>query len=244
MSRELDELLQAQLGRLAFGARKEAAVVEAALRPGEEVRAVAHAGRGMLSFVAFVTTERLLLVRAPRVLGRRSMEEVELTGLQAVRVDGARVTITARDRELQLYGVVPAAAQVAVLDALRASLGGEAAQSAAELRELARRKLGRTLAFGLQDALMALLQELEPGEEVQRLAVSSPDRVVAVTRDRVLLAHASLRSSSVRALPRAGLRVEIQGGGLALVPQAGERVDLPDLLPPERRDELAAALSA
>ena len=129
---------------------------------------------------------------------------------------------------------------VALLEVAR----GPLETSSSELRELARVKLGKTLAFGYEATIDALPDRLEPDERVERLAIGTAEftGMLVVTDRRLLLVDRGLRAERFWETPRAAIRgLALTDGGFRLALDSGE-VDFREVLPLDRRDELAAVL--
>ena len=129
---------------------------------------------------------------------------------------------------------------VALLEVAR----GPLETSASELRELARVKLGKTLAFGYEATIDALPDRLEPDERVERLAIGTLEftGMLVVTDRRLLLVDRGLRAERFWEAPRTAIRgLSLTEAGFRLALDSGE-VDFREVLPLDRRDELAAVL--
>ena len=89
---------------------------------------------------------------------------------------------------------------VALLEVAR----GPVETSSSDLRELARIKLGKTLAFGYEATIDALPDRLEPDERVERVAIGTAEftGMLVVTDRRVLLVDRGLRAERFWEAPR------------------------------------------
>ena len=192
------------------------------------------------------TDAGLRLARRPW-LGRGRAWRFDWRDLSAVRSGPSRVLLTFGDREVSLAAAGPQHEFVRLLETARAHVEGPEKPSVEEIRELARKKLGRLMTFGFEAAIEGLPDRLEPGERVERLAGAKHgfSGLLALTDRRLLLLDVTLRRADERlwAVPRAGIRAaEPIGGGLRLLLSEQEDVTLTEFLPPERRDEFAAVL--
>lgn len=191
-------------------------------------------------WVAAATDEGLYLARNPKLLGRsqfRSFRWAELTSVQT----GATMSVTFEfasetvDLKLMSHSEFEA-----LLDVAR----GPVETSSSDVRELARVKLGKTLAFGYESTIDGLPDRLEPDERVERLAIATVDftGMLVVTDRRVLLVDRGLRAERFWEARREEIRkLELTADGLRLTLDGGG-VTLAEILPPDRRDELAAVL--
>jgi hypothetical protein len=240
------QALLERLGRYATGASRD--VRDAAeLAAGEALVAAVVAVWRRRGWVVVATEDGLRLARHPLLLGRRRTRRFGWGALTAVDSGPQRVTLTFAGEEVSLLAASPHGEFVRLLELARRTLSGEAHPTVAELRELARLKLGRTLAFGFEATIDALPDRLQPGERVERLAGASLDfaGLLVLTDRRLLLSLASLRRAGARewAVPREDVRgAQPVGDGLRLLLAHGEDVTLTEFLPRDRRDELAAVL--
>ena len=128
----------------------------------------------------------------------------------------------------------------ALLDVAR----GPVETSSSDLRELARVKLGKTLAFGYESTIDGLPDRLEPDERVERVAIATAEftGMLVVTDRRVLLVDRGLRAERFWDARRDDIRrLELIEGGLRLSFADGG-ITFTEVLPVDRRDELAAVL--
>jgi hypothetical protein len=151
--------------------------------------------------------------------------------------------------EVSLTAAGPHDEFVRLIETARDHVEGQRTGSVEEIREMAKRKLGRLLAFGFEAAIDGLPDRLEPGERVERLAGATHDfpGLLVLTDRRLLLLDVTLRRANERIweVPRASIRTAepIEDALRLLLPDHDE-VTLTDFLPPERRDEFAAVLRA
>jgi hypothetical protein len=234
------EELRSRLGAYAFTISRELDAAAAATA-GEPLRAVVYGVWRWKGWVAAATDGGLYLTRRPR-FGRAAERTWRWSELRSVRARGplsADLDFGGELVELRFAG--PHDEFVALLDLAR----GPADSTTEELRELARVKLGRTLAFGYETTIDGLRDRLEPDERVQRLAVATVEfsGLLVVTDRRLLLLDLGLRSERRWEVPRAEIRgLSLVGDdGLRLVLGA-EEVLLSAVTPSDRRDELAAVL--
>ena len=237
--------LRERLGKHALGASRDVRAA-AKLAAGEELRAVVVSMSQRRGWVVVATVAGLRLARRPWLTrGRaRSFEWRELT---AVRSGPSRVLLTFGADELSLAAAGPQHEFARLLETVRAHVAGPGKPSVEEIRELARKKLGRLMTFGLEAAIEGLPDRLEPGERVERLAGAKHDfaGLLVLTDCRLLLLDITLRRADERLwdVARAGIRgAEPIEGGLRLQLAEREEVTLTEFLPPERRDEFAAVL--
>lgn len=240
--RELAE----RLGRYrATAGRELEALTEATA--GEQLVAVVYAAWRRRAWIVAATDRGLRGSRRPRIFGRDKSASWSWFELGDVRAGAQRVDLVFGDRTLELNLVAPHEELVKLVEFAREQISGAPAETRTEdLRELARHKLGRTLAFGYEAAIDGLPDRLHDDERVERVAVARLDfhGLLVVTDRRVILSHVGLRRASDRfwELDREEiLQAEATEDGLRLTLRSGE-VELTAVLPDERREELAAAL--
>lgn len=242
---DVDQLSQ-RLGRYAIGASRDLqALAETAA--GETLIAAVVAVWNRRGYVVAATDAGVRLARRPRLFGRARSFRFDWRELTAVDSSAGRVTLSFGSRDVRLTAA-PHGELVRLLEAARAQLHGDDKPSVDELRELARRKLGRPLAWGFESLIDGLPDRLEPGERVERLAGATGEfeGLLVLTDRRLLLINVPFRRANERvwAVPRGGIRgAEPAEEGLRLVLADGELM-LTDFLPPDRRDEFAAVLGA
>ena len=187
------------------------------------------------------TDEGLYLARNPKLFGRsqfRSWRWADLTSQHTAAAMSVEFDFSGEKVDLKLMSREEFGA---LLEVAR----GPVETSASDLRALARTKLGKTLAFGYEATLDALGDRLEPDERVERLAIATAEftGLLVVTDRRLLLLDRGLRAErfwearrdAIRKLelaPDNGLRLLFDDRGLSFT----------DILPLDRRDELAAVL--
>ena len=241
----VESALKQRLGRLASATRREVRAL-APLVEGEEIQAVVFALWNKQGWIVAATDGGLRLARRPR-LGRARDVKAAWSDLTDVRAGSQRVDLGFGRLEVRLSFVQPHDEFVHLVEAARRRVpGGAGDVTVAELRELARRKLGRMLAFAHESAIEALPDRLEPDERVERLATATVGfkGLLAVTNRRVLLFEPGFRAAGERlwtAERREITGAEPAGDGLRLELSSGTVV-LEDVLPLERRDELLAVL--
>ena len=239
MSRRRDELHD-RLDRYSrFGSGPELDRLASETEGQELVAAFATVWRWK-GWVAAATDEGLYLARNPKLLGRsqfRSFRWADLTSVQT----GATMSVTFEfasetvDLKLMSHSEFEA-----LLDVAR----GPVETSSSDIRELARIKLGKTLAFGYEATIDALPDRLEPDERVERLAIATAEftGMLVVTDRRVLLVDRGLRAERFWEARREEIhKLELIDDGLRLSFD-GAGVTFTEILPPDRRDELAAVL--
>lgn len=217
---------------------------------GEEPQAVVLGMWDRRAWAIAATERELVLVRRPRLFGRARDEAFRWTELGAVRVNTMGLELEFAGQTVSLVAAGPQTELERLIAAARrhAEGGGEPSQSAEDLRELARRKLGRFVGFGFEGTVEALPDRLEPGERVERLAAASLefDGLLVLTDRRLVLFSLGLRSGSDRlwAVDRAEIRgARAAGTGMELDLPSGP-VELKLLRPPGRLEELLAVLGA
>ena len=235
--------LRQRLGSHALGASRDVRAA-AKLAAGEEVRAVVVSMWQRRGWVVVATDAGLRLARRPWLARGRACR-FDWRDLTAVRSGPQRVLLTFGVREVSLAAAGPQREFVRLLETARAHVEGSGKPSVEEIRELARKKLGRLMTFGLEAAIEGLPDRLEPGERVERVAGAKHDfaGLLVLTDRRLLLLDVTLRRADERLwhVLRAGIRaVEPVEGGLRLLLPEHEVVTLTEFLPPERRDEFAA----
>ena len=239
--------LRRRLGVTGTGASRDLAGL-AALAAGEEVEAVVVAIWGRRGWVGAATRTGLLLVRRPRLFGRARDQRFTWDTLRAARSGPQRLDLTFGDTQVDLMAIGPHAEFVRLAEAARRRLGDEDKPSVEEIRELARRKLGRMATLGFEASIDGLPDRLEPGERVERLAGATLDfhGLLVLTDRRLILLDVTLRRAAERIwdLDRARIRkATAVGDGLRLQLDGGQ-VTLTGFVPGERRDEFAAVLGA
>ena len=151
-------------------------------------------------WIVAATDGGLRLARRPR-LGRARDVKAAWSDLTDVRAGSQRVDLGFGRLEVRLSFVQPHDEFVRLVEAARRRVpGGAGDVTVAELRELARRKLGRMLAFAHESAIEALPDRLEPDERVERLATATVGfkGLLAVTNRRVLLFEPGFRAAGER----------------------------------------------
>jgi hypothetical protein len=237
--------LSERLGRYAIGASRDLQAA-AEMAAGERLEAIVTAVWKRRGYVAVATDAGLRLARRPRLFGRAHQAAFEWRDLTAVDSTAQRAFLTFGTAEVSFLAT-PHDEFVKLIETARLHLHGDAKPPVDELRELARRKLGRTLAFGFEPLIDGLPDRLEPDERVERLAGAKLEfeGLLVVTDRRLLLLNAPFRRANQRvwAIPRGRvLGAESVEDGLRLVLEDADDVTLTDFLPPERRDELAVVL--
>jgi hypothetical protein len=242
------EALRERLGGHALGGSRDVRAA-AELAAGEQLEAVVIAYSQRHGWVVVATDVGLRLARRPRFFGRGRDRSLDWRHLTAVRSGPQRVAMSFEGDELKLAAACPHREFVRLIETARRHVGGGEKPSVAEIRELASKKLGRLPAFGFEAAIEGLPDRLEPGERVDRLAVATLGfrGLLVLTDRRLLLLDITLRRENERSwdVPRSSIRTaERAGAGLRLVLGEQDAVTLTEFVPPERRDELAAVLSA
>ena len=240
------DTLGQRLGRYALGASRDVEAV-GDLAAGEQLDAAAIAVWRRRGWVVVATDAGLRLARRPRFFGRAQALKLEWRALRAISSGPQRVLMRFEGQEVSLTAVTPHHEFVRLIEAARAHIGGDRKPSVSEIRELARTKLGRLLAFGMEAALESLPDRLAPGERVERLAAASLDfhGLLVLTDRRVLLLDITLRPANERfwETPRTSIvSAEPSNDGLRLQLSDSSDLTLTALTPPERRDEFAAVL--
>jgi hypothetical protein len=222
-----------------FGSGPELDRLAAATEGQELVAAFACVWRWK-GWVGAATDAGLYLARNPKLLGRSQFRSWHWTELTSVRTGATMsVALTFDDEQVDLK-LLSHDEFVALLEVAR----GPVETSSSELRELARVKLGKTLAFGYEATIDALPDRLQPDERVERLAIAAAEftGMLVVTDRRVLLVDRGLRAERFWETPRSAIRgLSLTEGGFALELSSGA-IEFREVLPPDRRDELAAVL--
>ena len=235
------EELRARLGPYGLMARRELDALAVAT-DGEALAAVVYAVWRWKGWIGAATDGGLYLSRRPRFFRRGRDVAWRWSELRSMRSGGAlSVDLVFGDERVELRFMGPHDEFVALLEAARGP--GEA--TTAELRELARTKLGTRLAFGFEATIDGARDRLEPDERVQRLAVAKLDftGLLLVTDRRLLLLNVGMREERRWEAARSDIR------RLELVEPFGLRLEIGDevvtfteIVPADRRDELAAVL--
>jgi hypothetical protein len=235
------EELRARLGPYGVMARRELDALALAT-DGEALAAVVYAVWRWKGWIGAATDGGLYLSRRPRLFRRGQDVRWRWADLRSMRSGGAlSVDLEFAQERVELRFMGPHDEFVALLDAARGP--GEA--TTAELRELARMKLGTRLAFGFEATIDGARDRLEPEERVLRMAVAKLDftGLLLVTDRRLLLLNVGMREERRWEASRADIRgVErVEPFGLRLE-IGSEVVTFTEILPLDRRDELAAVL--
>ena len=181
---EIRDVARQALGAsLAWTGTREYGLLERLLGPEETIEAMALgklAGRLVAAQrLVLATPRRLLLVEKGFVTGHERVREISWAQLRAVAVTGAGgLTFELEGELIALTFVQPPRQQALLAELVRARLSPDSAPLRArfdELRELARRKLGRGLAFGVTPHLVVLADTLAPGETVLDVAWAGKD---------------------------------------------------------------------
>jgi hypothetical protein len=207
---------------------------------GQALEAVFYGIWRRRGWLGAATDTTLYLVRRPKLFGRRQARTWQWSALRAVRAKTQAVDLDFGEELVELRFMAPHDEFVALLEVAR----GPAETSSTELRELARVKLGKTLAFGYEATIDALPDRLEPDERVERLAIGTLEftGMLVVTDRRLLLVDRGLRAERFWETPRDAIRgLSLTEGGFRLALESGE-VSFSEILPLDRRDELAAVL--
>ena len=241
----INESATERLGRYAIGSARDVRAVSE-LAAGEELRAVVVAIWGRRGWVALATDAGLRLARHPRLFGRRRDCAFDWRDLTTISSGPQRVVMTFGERSVSLTAACPHDEFVRLIETARDHLEGDEKPSVDELRELAKRKIGRLMTFGFEAAIDGLPDRLEPGERVERLggATLGFSGLLVLTDRRLLLLDVTLRRANERTwdVRRSSLRAaEPVEGGLRLRLAEGD-VTLTQFVPPERRDEFAVVL--
>ena len=199
-------------------------------------------------WVVVATNVGLRLARRPRLFGDGREHVFDWDGLSAVRSGQQSVVMTFGQAEVSLLAAGPHDEFVRVVEEARRHVDDEERPSVDELRAMAKQKLGRLVTFGFEATIDGLPDRLQPGERVERLAGASLgfSGLLVLTDRRLLLLDVAVRRANERmwVVDRREIRsADAVDGGLRVVLRE-EEVLLTEFLPPERRDELAAVLSA
>ena len=192
-------------------------------------------------WVAAATDEGLYLARNPKVFGRSRFCSFRWSDLRSQRTGAAMSVEFDFGSEKVELKLMSHDEFVALLEVAR----GPAETSTSDLRELARTKLGKSLAFGYEATIDALPDHLDPDERVERVAIGTAEftGMLVVTDRRLLLVDRGLRAERFWQARRDAIRrVELaEDNGLRLT-FADSGVTFKEIIPLDRRDELAAVL--
>lgn len=189
---EVVRVAREKLGAMSRMATGEYTMLANLLEPEETVHAMVVAGTGRWrslapGWVIAATDRRLLLVSKAMLTRRERIEEIALSRVRGARSDPPVRLVLEVDDEERVFSFAGPPPQVAALVAVARGEGNGG--RFAELAALARRKLGRMLAFSLEAELVVLADALGGDEAVLDLAYSAdtPSSLVAVCPDRVVL---------------------------------------------------------
>ena len=185
-------------------------MLDGILGPDEPVATMAMAMRGRRRDLAVATDARLVLLWRGRALPWRShVEEHAWSGLSDVRTHPMSLELVFEDGDVVLSGGKPAEADGRLLEALAPSSAvGPRRCGAPRARPPKARPRAR---LRLLQQVRVLPDRLEPGEEVQRLAVARGgfEGLLVVTDRRLLLLRTGFRASAEQAMSRA--REDVRG---------------------------------
>ena len=240
MAASLEEEIRARLGRVALGAGRDIRGA-AALIGEEELRAAVVVWWRRRGWVAVGTDQGLRLSWRSAILGRPADARFDWSALERVEANGFATRLHFDGQRMTMLG--PPAEEARLVDAARRARGADSA-SAVELRELARRKLGRFVAATRDPDLLMLPERLHPQERVERLAIAElhfPGLLV-LTDSRLILTRSGAEDGGWWEIPRADVAVaEPVGDDLRMV-VAGREVILRELVPADRLAEFAVAV--
>jgi hypothetical protein len=222
-----------------FGSGPELDRLSAATEGQELVAAFACVWRWK-GWVGAATDAGLYLARNPKLLGRSRFRSWRWADLSSVRTGATMsVALTFGSEQVDLK-LLSHDEFVALLGVAR----GPVETSSSKLRELARLKLGKSLAFGYEATIDALPDRLEPDERAERLAIATAEftGMLVVTDRRVLLVDRGLRAERFWEAPRSTIRgLALTDAGFTLELESGA-IEFREVLPLDRRDELVAVL--
>ena len=242
--RELSE----RLGPVRFaGAGRELRALADAVGD-EEIAAVVYGVWNRRGWISAATERGLYLSREPRLFGRKRNLSWSWSDLREIRTGAARVDLVFGDEAVELQFLGPHSQFVQLVDTARRAVSDAPPEEETEdFRELAKSKLGRTLAFGFEAAIDSLPDRLLDDERVEHVAAARLDfnGLLVVTDRRVILFDVGLRRVKERLWEvdrEQILAADAVEDGFRLVLPTGA-VTLTEVWPPERRAELAAALA-
>lgn len=192
---EVRVVARRKMGRLSVLVFREWGLLERLLAPDEEIEAMALSKlRGGVPIarqrLVVVTPRRVILAEKGFLTGRERVREIDWTEIRGIQaIPPTRLTFELTDGPLELTFVQPPSQLGAVADAVRARIRGAAPEhDTAELHELARRKLGRMIALGVESHVIALAGLLEAQERVLDVAfvAGKPGGLLTVTTRRVV----------------------------------------------------------
>jgi hypothetical protein len=242
------------LGRLAFVGFREYRLLARRLGDDERIEAMMLGrlkGSGPVASqrIVVATAERLLLVEKGFLTGRERVREIGWDAVEGVEVmppSGLDLVLASERVQLTLVQPPDQVAAVAELVRRRLDPARERCIGYGELRDLARRKLGRVLGLSVEPQLLALAGELEPEESVLELATGVPGLVVATSRRLLVLPASGIRVGEPESRPYGALRSAApmrETRGLVVSGEDGER-RLEGLLPEGSADSLLQVIQA
>lgn len=191
---EIAAIAREKMGRISAAGFREWGMLEQILGPDELIEAVALAKlRGGIPIarqrIVVATPQRILLVEKGFVTGRERRRDIPWADVRGVdATPPSRLTLQLSDEEVELVFVQPPAQLAAIADLDRARTGAAPAQDSAELRAIARRKLGRVKTLAVEVHVITLAGALRDDERLLDLAfvAGKPGGLLAVTTARLL----------------------------------------------------------
>ncbi len=241
MAVSCEDEIRTRLGRLAFGGGRDIRGV-CALIGDEPLRAAVVVWWRRRGWVAVATHAGLRLSWRSAILGRPADARFAWSELEHVEAHDFSTRLHFGEQRLTMVG--PPSEEARLVDTARRAKGADVA-SAVELRELARRKLGRFLAATHDPDLLMLPERLQPQERVERFAIAElhfPGLLVLTDRRLILMKPSAGDRDGWWEISRADVALaEPVDGDLRMV-VAGREVVLRKLLPPDRLAEFAVAV--
>jgi len=214
------QVARAKMGVLSRGSTGELRMLARLLDDGEPITAMVMAKvRGSRWFsgrIVAATPRRLLVVGKAPLTRRERIDEIPLDRIRSARVQPPTSLELTLDRGVLGFSFVAPPPQLSAL--AHAARRGSGPPRFEALDELARRKLGRLLGFGVEGSLVAVAEELAPDEEAIDLAhwTGKPGGLVVVSTTRVVaVPNQGLGTGTPISVPFAEL-VDVQAGGTSL----------------------------
>jgi Bacterial PH domain len=242
-------LARAKLGRLSrVLAERELRALPGMLSADEALVTMASGMLDGASGLVLATDQRLLLLSKGPISRRERAESLPWPIVRSVRIEGLTLVVDTATRAIRVRMVNPPERLGELADLFRLRTGVPRALERMELMDLARRKLGGGLAWGLEVELSLLHQALEPDETLRTMASAEHDGsgLLAASSRRLVFCRAGLLGGPqrvvsypyerIRALHDTADAVEVDVDGLA--------VRFACVSPPRRAGELVLAARA
>ena len=242
MAASREDEIRARLGSAALGGSRDIRGV-VSLIGDEPLRAAVVVWWRRRGWVAAATDRGLRLSWRSAILGRPADARFDWFALERVEARGFATRLHFGDQKLAILG--PPSEEARLVDTARRAKGDDLA-STAEMRELARRKLGRFLAAAHEADYVMLPERLDRQERVERLALAElrfPGLLVLTDRRLILMKSGAEDAGGWWEVSRADIALaEPVGDDLRLV-VAGREIVLRKLSPPDRLAEFTVAVA-